>query len=105
MTRSLVTRLEKLEASETADTSFDRLITYHRRDEADDARARAQVLDATGRPIGKNDIVVRFVSADGRKPDPDALTIDSINIRELMNRIAREGRHICDKPEAITPAK
>jgi hypothetical protein len=36
------------------------------------------------------------VSADGRKPDPDSLTIDSINIRELMDRVAREGRHICD---------
>jgi hypothetical protein len=70
-----------------------------RRDEKDDERARAQVLAATGRPIGKNDIVIRFVSADGRKPDPDSLTIDRINIRELLDRIAREGRHICDKPE------
>jgi hypothetical protein len=26
-------------------------------------------------------------------------SIDRINIRELMDRIAREGRHICDKPE------
>ncbi len=61
-------------------------------------RARGRnALPVTGQPIGKNDIVVCFVSADGRKPDPNSLTIDSINIRELMDRIAREGRHICDR--------
>jgi hypothetical protein len=36
------------------------------------------------------------MGTDERKPDPDSLTIDSINIREL---IAREGRNICDKAE------
>jgi hypothetical protein len=99
MNRSLVTRLEKLEASQPSETSFDRLITYQRLDDTDDQRARAQVLEATGRPIGPSDIVVCFVGTDGRKPDPDSLTTDSINIRELMDRIALEGRHICDKPE------
>jgi hypothetical protein len=99
MNRSLVTRLEKLEATHVVDTCIDRFITYHCRDEEDDERASARVLAATGRPIGKNDLVLKFVIADGREPDPDRLTIDQINIRELMDRIAREGRHICDKPE------
>jgi hypothetical protein len=101
MNRSLVTRLEKLEASHVVDRCIDRFIIYQRRDEKEDERANAQVLAATGRPIGKNDIIIRFVSTDGRKPDPDSLTIDQINIRDLMDRIALERLHICDKPEGV----